>query len=100
MTKTTCETLAERIGFLHTMGLDARYDDVLALGDVFADGTPSEVANADHAAFLNAGPAYDYQAQAWMDHADHAHMCTALADSHLPLLFCGSDITTCVGIAR
>lgn len=84
-------SLSERIAHLHTMGLDARYDDVIGFGDL--SGTA--VGEADRAAFLAAGPAYDYQAQRWMDHPDHAHMAQV---GDLPLLFCGSDITTCVGL--
>lgn len=87
-------TLVERIEFLHVMGLDRRYDDVIGREEL----SDTDVGRADRLAFVRAGRAFDYQAQSWMVMNDHAHFATG--DEGLPLLFCGSDITSCVGLER
>lgn len=88
MTATTEPTLGERIGRLHEMGLDRRYDDVLLVEDA---GSVDQAAMAD-------GCHFDYVNQEWADGHDHAHYASGASDQGLPLLFCGADVWTCCGI--
>jgi hypothetical protein len=74
------------IGRLHAAGLDSRYDDLLL---------PRDAEGADAMAMAR-GSHYDYRAQTWRDGHDHAHIVTN--DDTAPLLFCGADVMTCVGL--
>lgn len=81
--------LARRIDALHAAGLDSRYDDVI----LFAS------ADATDAAAMREGCHFDYIAQTFVDGHDHAHYCTGAANASLPLLFCGADTVSCLGIS-
>jgi hypothetical protein len=88
MSTMTGTALREAISRLHGGGLDSRYDDILLATD----------AEDVDAISLGACPSYDYRAQSWRDGHDHAHIVSN--DDTAPLLFCGADVTTCVGIER
>lgn len=80
------DTITERLTAKHARGLDQRYDDVLA----------ARHADATDAALMASGCHYDYRAQTWLDGHDHAHIVSN--DPTAPLLFCGADAVSCVGV--
>lgn len=66
---------------------DYRYDDYVTRDGLY---DPAELEAFDQ------GCHYDYRAQVWRDGHDHAH---TDASGILPLLYCGADASTCLGVA-
>ena len=65
-------------------GLDERYDDLLT----------RENAIGHDASEMETGAHYDYKTQRWVEGHDHGHLDVM---ELLPLIFCGSDLATCLG---
>ena len=86
-TETTTERLDQAVKGWHAHGLDSRYDDILNRANA-TGADAGEMAQGSH---------YDYRTQHWVYGHDQAH-----TDSigKLPLIFCGSDAETCLGINR
>ena len=80
-------SISNHLALAHALGLDRRYDDIIEPVD----------AEGNDLAAMSRGYHYNYRTQEWVEGHDHAHYATG--DESLPLLFCGSDVTTCCGIS-